>query len=502
MQIAVASSSALAAEAGARLAAEGGNAVDAALASAIVAATTEPGVSSLVGGGFVTIWPPDDEPVTVDGYAEMPGREAPPESRGGGLRKADFPYGDGVSTLVGHGSVATPGSPAAIAEAHRLYGRAPWPELFRPAIEHALRGFPMPPASYRYLITSYDAIYGEAEQSVLGPDGDPAAPGTEISIPDLAEALEAFATEGVGLLYRGEMANRLVEDMKDHGGLIGESDLEAYEAIVRQPLRADIDSWNVATNPPPAVGGATLAAMLLLASPLSWPEWGSDEIAQMVQIQATVLDHRRRKLDVSTDLSRDAATLLEKASGGDPEALAAPSTSHTSAVDRDGLVCSVTVSMGYGAGVVIPGTGLWLNNHLGELELNRRGVHALEPGSRLASNMAPTAARRSDGSALAVGSPGAGRIATALLQVMVNLIKMGMGPKGAISAPRLHVDQDEHGPLVLHEPGLEIELPGMRARSFADLDMFFGGVALATKSSSGDLSAASDSRREGSVAYF
>ena len=498
MRVAVASSSALAAEAGARLAAEGGNAVDAALASAIVAATTEPGVSSLVGGGFVTIWPPGGDPVTIDGYAEMPGREFS-SRRQVGLREASFAYGSGVETLVGHGSVATPGSRPAIEVAHRDYGRAPWSELFQPALEHARRGFPMPPASYRYLITAYEAIYGEAERAVLGADGKPVVPGTEIKIPDLAETLEAFAEEGVDPLYRGEMGMRLVREMQEHDGLIGMSDLTAYQAAIRKPLRVTLDDWDIATNPPPAVGGPTLAAMLLLAASRSWGSQHDFDINQMIEIQNSVLQYRRKHLDTSADLDADVAALMDLASAGD---LSAPSTSHTSSVDEDGLSCSITVSMGYGAGVVIPGTGLWLNNHLGEIELNRHGIHALAPGTRLASNMAPTAGRSRDGASLAVGSPGAGRIATALLQVIVNYIKKGMEPDAAIAAPRLHVEDSADGLVVAYEPGLPLDLPDVTGNRFGDLDMFFGGVALATAIPSGDLAAAADSRREGSVAYF
>ncbi len=501
VRIAIASSSMLAAEAGARLAEAGGNAVDAALAAAIVAATTEPGVSSLGGGGFITVWPPGGAPETIDGYAEMPGRGGRPEQLGKALVVAEFPYGGGVKTMVGHGAVAAPGSPAALELAHSLYGKAAWSELFGPALSYARDGFPMPPAAYRYLITSYDAIYGAAEQSVLDATGSPAQPGTPIVIPDLLGTLEALASEGTGILYRGELAARIDAEIQAHDGLLSARDLASYEATRRAPLKAELGGWTLATNPPPAIGGATLAAMLLLAARHGWREPARAETARMIDIQAAVLSHRRSHMDTADDLTAEVSTLLEAAASGDPGFLTSGSTSHTSAVDAEGLACSVTVSMGYGAGVVPPGTGLWMNNHLGELELNKAGIHAKPPGTRLASNMAPTVGRHPDGGVLAIGTPGADRIATATMQVLVNLIEMGMEPQEAIDAPRIHVEGSGKDIVVVHEPGVSVP-PQLETRAFQDRDMFFGGVALATKSPSGTLEPAADPRREGSTALL
>jgi gamma-glutamyltranspeptidase/glutathione hydrolase len=143
----------------------------------------------------------------------------------------------------------------------------------------------------------------------------------------------------------------------------------------------------------------------------------------------------------------------------------------------------VTVSSGYGAGMIAEGTGIWLNNCLGEQELNPAGLYARPPGSRLLSNMAPTVGRRSDGATLAVGSPGADRITTALTQVLAGYISGHMPLQDAVGHPRIHV----------HHAGR----PDEQIRVETDLTMYFGGVGAAVTEPAGDLDAAADPRRNG-----
>ena len=145
-----------------------------------------------------------------------------------------------------------------------------------------------------------------------------------------------------------------------------------------------------------------------------------------------------------------------------------------------------------------PGTGLWLNNCLGEIELNRRGLDAGPVGARLPSNMAPSIARR-DAAVLAIGTPGADRITTALHQVLVNLLHMEMPLTKAIAHPRLHVDTTGDIERLAAEPGLELPDVELPVRSFAELHMYFGGVAAALFDSESGFQVAADPRREGGV---
>ncbi|MBW3620939.1 MAG: gamma-glutamyltransferase family protein, partial [Actinobacteria bacterium] len=179
-------------------------------------------------------------------------------------------------------------------------------------------------------------------------------------------------------------------------------------------------------------------------------------------------------------------------------ALQSPSTVHISATDGDGAACAITASAGYGSGVMPPGTGLWLNNCLGEHELNRRGLHAWDPGDRLPSNMAPTVARADTGASLAIGSPGADRITTAILQTVLRFTA-GASLADAIAAPRVHVRHAADGSVlrVGYEEGLvmpDLALPTQRYHPHA---MFFGGVTATLRHADGRLVAAADPRRGG-----
>ena len=180
----------------------------------------------------------------------------------------------------------------------------------------------------------------------------------------------------------------------------------------------------------------------------------------------------------------------------------APSTAHVSVVDAEGFACSVTASSGYGAGVSIPGTGVWLNNCLGEHELNRGGLHSLAPGERLASNMAPSVARRPDGAVLAIGSPGADRITTALAQVLASFAHGGYDLQQAIDRPRVHLSRGPDGSEVLHQED-DVVLPptiDLPIKKYPPRAMFMGGVAAALREADGTLVGAADPRRSGAVA--
>ncbi len=499
MQVAIAASSDIAAAAGARIASCGGNAVDAAISAALVSMTTEPGVVSLGGGGFVTIWADGQQPVTVDGNVSMPGAGLPAGQLGRGAREVYLSYGGGVSTLIGHGTVATPGALAAIDVSAQRYGSLPWRELVEPAWEHARDGFPLPQASYNYLIHSGECIFGWHADShaSLFANGRLARTGERIHVPALAETLRRLADDGVESFYRGEIAALIVRDMQDNDGVLTATDLKDYRPIVRKPMDARIGPWRLAVNPPPAVGGVSLCAMLRLMGDRPAQEWTAADVAHAADVQHAVLGFRRNHLDLSNDLDNDARRLLQLCERLDPAALMSPSTIHISAVDSDGLGCSITMSSGYSSGVMPPGTGIWMNNTVGELELNRRGFDA-EPGTRLASNMAPAVARSDDGALLAVGSPGADRITTAMMMALLNLFRLEMPLADAIAQPRLHVEfTADNSARVAAEPGLDLSECRLPTRPFDHQSMFFGGVGAALRDARGKLTAAADSRRTG-----
>lgn len=503
-KVALASSSRISAEAGADIVEAGGNAVDAAIAAAMVSAITEPGVCALGAGAYLTVWPEADQPVTIDANVAVPGIGLDPARRqeiaARGGRDIFMEYGGGIRTIVGHGSVATPGALAGCDLAARRYGQLPWAMLLEPAIHWARTGFPLSNASYNYLKYSHELVFGWNPQSFAAlhdQNSEIVRPDEPVYVEHLADSLTHIAENGVETFYRGDIARAIVADIEANGGALTLADLELYQALPRPCLKSRIQQWELATNPAPAIGGATLAAMLMLMDADNARSWNSAEVARLAEVQHAVLDFRRSHLATAENPGPEIDELLRLARAGRTDGIRAPSTVHVSAVDDTGLACAITMSAGYGSGVMPPGTGIWLNNCLGELELNSRGLSAEPPGRRLPSNMAPSVARSDNGRSLAIGSPGADRITSAILVTLLNFIHHGHSLADAIKAPRLHVERGDEGWRAAFEPGLATDKIDMPLRKFDELSMYFGGVGAALLHRDGGLEAAADPRRTG-----
>ena len=221
--------------------------------------------------------------------------------------------------------------------------------------------------------------------------------------------------------------------------------------------------------------------------------------SEQLTAQEETHPERGQSLAVTGKTLPEAAELIRAAKQGQLlSEWSSSSTVHTSAVDDSGLGCAVTASSGYGSGEMPDGTGLWLNNGLGEIELNRRDVESREPGERLPSNMAPTVARCDD-AVMAIGSPGADRITTAMHQVLVNALQFGMPLEDAIAHPRVHVDTAGAADQLRAEPGLDLPELDLPSQTFSDVNMYFGGVSVATFDRNAGFEVAADPRREGGV---
>jgi gamma-glutamyltranspeptidase/glutathione hydrolase len=484
-RIAVAAPNELAAAAATRAAADGGNAVDAALAAVLVTMVTEPGLVSLASGGFVTIQPADGSvPVTIDGWVRVPGAGLPSGRLGRGVWDIYTPYGGGTTMTIGHGSVAVPGTLRALDLASRRYGRAPWGDVVGQAVEAARDGFTIGQATHHYLEYVHELVFGWQPEShaVLHDESGALVPfGSTIHVPHLADSLELIATEGVEAFYTGELARLITADMADNEGALTMADLAAYEAVERPSLDLEMGGWRLAVNPGPARGGmAAVAILSRLGERPASGSWAEDELRHLVTVQHEVL-------------------------GADPAALTSPGTANVSVVDDQGSACAVTVSSGYTSGVLAPGTGIWLNNCLGEQELLPSGFADLSPGDPMTSNMAPTVGRRpSDGAVLAIGSPGSDRIPTAIAQVLALHVNGGLELADAVAHPRVHVRVRERlDPPVRVDHEDDLVLPddlGWPDLAMPAHSMYFGGVGVARWSPEGGLGAAGDPRRTGAVA--
>jgi gamma-glutamyltranspeptidase/glutathione hydrolase len=225
---------------------------------------------------------------------------------------------------------------------------------------------------------------------------------------------------------------------------------------------------------------ATVAILSRLGERPASGSWDEDDLRHLVTVQHEVL-------------------------GADPAALTSPGTANVSVVDDQGTACAVTVSSGYTSGVLAPGTGIWLNNCLGEQELLPAGFSDLSPGDPMTSNMAPTVGRRpSDGAVLAIGSPGSDRIPTAIAQVLALHVNGGLELADAVAHPRVHVRVRERlDPPVRVDHEEDLVLPadlGWPDLAMPAHSMYFGGVGVARWGPDGGLGAAGDPRRTGAVA--
>ena len=489
-RVAVAAGSRLGAAAAEEVARGGGNAVDACLAAAVMAWVAEPFFASLGGSGFVTVRAPGGRVEVVEGSAMMPSKG--PGERGQGIERVYLDYSNGMYTGIGGGSVAVPGVLSAVHSTWKRHGRIEWEALFAPAVRVARAGFEFPRTSAYYLSATWDGIWSRspAARAQFAPAGALMAEGQRCVQAELAEALAQVAEAGPNVFYEGPLGRQIVDAVAANGGFLEAGDLRTYRAAARAPVTADAFGWRIETNPPPAAGGAALARMvaLLEGADLRDPEARLKAIAEAEE--AAIGYRNEIYADPGDVVSAPHLTGSRRARGSE-------STTHSSAADSDGFVCSLTQSNGYGAGLMPQ--GILLNNTLGEEELNPLGAHRLAPGARCHSNMAPTIASGPDES-VALGSPGADRIVGAIVQVFAYIAIDGLALVRAVAAPRAHVSARDGSRVLWYEPGLpgdRLERLGYVARPYEEPHMFFGAVQAASLRSNGSVDACHDPRRSG-----
>jgi len=497
-RLGIAAGSPLAVDAASEVTSAGGNAVDACLAAVVMAWVSEPFFASMGGTGFIAVRTPTGAAEIIDGNAAMP--LDPPRERGQGIRRIYVPdYADGIHMGVGAGSVGVPGVLAAVHEAWTRHGRIEWAALFERAIDAARAGLPFPKTSAYYLSVTWSRIWSlhPGARRLFGPataaggDFRPLREGEPFVQAELAEALEQVAKEGPDVFYRDGLGREIEAAVGAGGGFLGAADLAEYQAEVRAPITAGAWGWRVATNPPPAVGGVVLAHMLGLMSGAP-PGDAVERLRSLVSSERTALDYRSERYRDPADV----ANAWAEAAGG----MGSPSTTHMSAADSDGYVCSISESIGYGSGLVVH--GIPLNNSLGEEELHPLGVHRSPPGARIHSNMTPTIASGPDRT-VGLGSPGASRIVGAITQTLMRLAIDDEPLADAVAGPRAHFDPTRpEGPTLSYEPGLPGDALDYLLRPYDDRHMYFGAVQAASVAEDGTVDAAHDPRRSGASALI
>jgi gamma-glutamyltranspeptidase/glutathione hydrolase len=515
MRGAIAAGHPLTAEAGARVLAEGGSAVDACVAASFASWVTESMLSGPGAGGFMLVHEAKTGVTWLaDFFVAVPGSKG--RSRRGMKMEAvpvAFEPDSAQVFSVGGASCAVPGAPRGLEATHRRFGRMPWKELACPAIELARIGVEITPAqSFMHEILDPIVRRNDEGKRVYGRKGCRLEAGDVLKLPDLAGTLERIAFEGADAIYEGELAQRIMARVAEEGGEITSDDLRRYRAIWRHPVRSRYRGCEFVSNPPPSSGGILVALGLRLFDLLGEGGLPGSVDALRRTIEVMREQTRSRAGRFSADLRRgglakklldagyveEAAARVLATTPGLEEPGGPTGTTHISVVDAEGNAASLTCSLGSTSGVIVPGTGIHLNNMLGEEDLV---AGSEKPGQRLTSMMAPSIVLSHGRPRLVLGSAGSVRLRGAIMQTVVSVIGHGLPVEEAVTSPRVHLDE----PIVQCEGGSgvdtktleQLEQLGYRIARWRDRNMFFGGVSAVEVCRDGRLAAAGDPRRGG-----
>jgi gamma-glutamyltranspeptidase/glutathione hydrolase len=476
----------LTAQAGVDALRAGGNAVDAAVAAMLTSWVAEPLLSGPGAGGYMLVAGAGEEPVLLDFFVAAPGFEADGSPHAPLVPvEVDF-AGDARQTFhVGAASCGAYGNPAGIDAAMQRWGSLPLERLAAPAAALARDGVVLNEQQAEVVHLLEGILRSTPEVSALYAPGGTLLNTDEILLcPELGDTIERLGAEGSEPFYRGDIAEAVVAWVAAGGGALTAADLGCYEAIARDPLSVRYRGRDVLTNPPPSAGGVLLALSLQLLDQTPSPPPLALVVRAMERAQAA----RTPAFVEGLGEPEFAARLLGSRMG---------STTHITVVDGEGRACAVTCTNGEGSGIVVPGTGIHVNNIMGEADLNPLGFHRAPPGRRMPSMMSPTVVLEGGEVHLALGSSGSNRIRSALLQTIVGVVDHDLAAGAAVAAPRVPFEDD----LIYAEPGAaldELRFDPYEVQHFRAPNMFFGGVqAVSRDPEDGALCGAGDPRRGG-----
>jgi gamma-glutamyltranspeptidase/glutathione hydrolase len=490
----------LTAQAGADVLRAGGNAVDAAVAAVLMSFVAESPLTGPGAGGFMLAHA-RGETHLLDFFVAAPGLGLD-EREPGALVPIDVRFSeDAIQRFnVGPASCGAYGTTLGLAEALERFGSARLGDLTEAPARAAREGVEVVPMQ-AFLFQVLEPILTSTPEcaAIYAPDGRLLERGDTIRLPDLGDLLDRLGAEGPRFLYSGDVAAEVSDWVLERGGMLSSADLGSYEVIEREPARVVYRGRDVVTNPPPSSGGILIADALGILERLDRPH--------DPYVIAEVIDSTNRARDEEFHEGLLTEGFLERflaKQALDSVATEVRSrlgnTTHISVMDAEGACASVTCSNGSCSGIVVPGTGMHLNNMLGEQDLNPLGFHKHTPGARVPSMMAPTAVLSDGRPEIAIGSAGSNRIRSAILQTVLGVVDHGLPAQDAVSAPRLHVEDKQADA----EPGVEedalerLEESGWTVRRWSELNLFFGGVqAVARDAGTDRLTGGGDPRRGG-----
>jgi gamma-glutamyltranspeptidase/glutathione hydrolase len=452
--------------------AEGGNAIDAAVTAGFTMAVTLPRAGNIGGGGFMLIHNAKTNQQTAIDYREQASSNASQDM----FLDDDGNPVDDLSQIT-HLAAGVPGTVRGFELALKKYGTIDLARALGPAIELAEQGFPVSEDLHESLLHYQDefALSPEAQQVFYQPDGSPWPVGAMLVQKDLAASLRLIAENGADEFYEGSIAKKIVADMRDNKGIINAQDMKTYEAVEREPLQGSYRGLKVVSMPPPSSGGTHLIQMLNILERFPMEQFGhnsADSVHVMteamrmayadrskylgdpgyVSIPMDRLTSKKYALAMSKKIDMDSASpSLGVFPGTEMKSpYESHETTHFSVIDATGNAVSntYTLNFSYGSKLMVPGTGILLNNQMDDFSskpgaANAYGLiggkcNAIEPGKRMLSSMTPTFLFKEDGTVVATGSPGGSRIINVVLQMIVNMVDHNLSVAEATVAPRFH----------------------------------------------------------------
>lgn len=529
----VSSRSDIASEVGSSILAQGGNAVDSAVATAFALAVAYPSAGNLGGGGFMLVSLANGEVYAQDNREKAPAaahRDMFLDAQGNVDRNLS------VSSLQ---AVGTPGSVAGLLNALERFGTMTRQEVMAPAIELAEKGFILNEDLAQQFSDNLDSFrMYPASLANFSKNGEPYQAGDLWVQADLAQTLKLISEQGRDGFYRGRTAELIVAEMQRSNGLITLEDLSAYEPVWREPVHGTYRGYDIWSMPAPSSGGVLLIQMLNMLEPYNLNElgWGTTATVHLlieaqrrayadraeflgdpdfVDVPTQMLTSKEYALTRFTDFdplkSSDSANI---GAGSWPEE--SPQTTHFSVVDSSGNTVSMTTTLNrtYGNRVVVPETGILLNNEMDDFSskpnvpnsygLIGRDANQIAPNKRMLSSMAPTIVTQDGKPVLITGSAGGSLIINTVLQIILNVIDHGMNAEAAVASPRIHhqwlpdIVRYETGALS-ESAAAELTAMGHRGLTGAGFGM---GNANSIRMSSDGIEGMSDPREDGGVAGY
>jgi gamma-glutamyltranspeptidase/glutathione hydrolase len=461
----------IASEVGAQILKKGGNAIDAAVATGLALAVVLPRAGNLGGGGFMIVHLAKENKTIAIDY-----REKAPSAADRDLfldENGDYDKKKAQFSLL---SAGVPGSVAGFHHALTKYGTITWQEALEPAIKLAEQGFEIPhdlantlaSERYRKRLSSNPAaakVFFKKDKSIY-------SAGETLVQTDLAWTLKQLSKNGPDAFYKGEIAKLIVQEMEANGGLITLEDLKNYNVAERKPLVGQYKNFEIVSMPPSSSGGTHLIQMLNMLEEFPIKEMGfgsADSIHILAEVMKRAYADRSKYLGdsdfykvpssltskdyakaLNKDISVEEITPSSEVAPGNPYPYESPDTTHFSVMDQYGNAVSntYTLNFSYGSGMMIPGTGMLINNEMDDFSSkpgtpNGYGLlgseaNAIEPNKRPLSSMTPTIIFKDNEPYMVFGSPGGSRIITTVLQVAMNVMEHDMNIAQAVHSPRMH----------------------------------------------------------------